>query len=758
MLYQNDPYRRFQTARTCSCPPFTTQNNPLWHSGAGPLAAAILALCALFLAFAFAPWNAQVIAWADELDDGDSQVDGDGETGDDGDQTGEVDVVVPPSSSSNGSSGSKQVDEYGGIIIQLVDSEMEQAEKNGVDLGAREDDLDNFTQGDACFEGMLFEIYDGDGDLVAKMKADELGVVSLPEKKHLPLGTYIVKQNEASAKELGYHADKKWTGKGKKVVIDIPDAEVDAGTCKCEPIRGAIRLNRVDGELYDSMGIEDAAQGKGQLVDAVYQVYNASASTVIVDDIAYKPYDESLEPELAEGDESEDDGKTDEADSEEAEEEIDYDDGIPRNRPIMEITTDEAGIAVTGEEAGPYDKFTGLPWGTYLIKEKKASKGYRKDKRWSVVAEVRGEERFDAQDVARATAIRGGAKLSMVDGETKDGSPQGDASLKGAVFEVVSNNGENSTVFHDGKTYANGEVVLKMTTNKKGVAKTGKTDLPFGKYKLRMCKDKGTKSYAYDKNWSTSVTVKKNGKHATTKKKKPYSAKAVRGGITVKELEAQTNLPIEDVEIAVVNASKSPVMVDGESYAKGQPVLTIISDEDGVAATAKDALPYGTYTLREIVPAEGYELNRDWAPTVEVRKASSLVEADNAFGTLSSDIVQVSEERPRTANTILPFLAAAAALVVVAAIVILSKRHRRKVRNEQDSMSKKMSGKADNAKPAAPPRGMKTTTSNKTYLETAREARQTVSSAKTFEELSRDSYGANLDEMRKSGSHGKRKR
>lgn len=641
-------------------------------------------------------------------------------------------------------------DEVGGLTVQLVDAQMKRAKKEDLDLGKREDELTYYMQGDATFEGMVFEIYDDEGDLVTKITADEMGEASVPDKKLLPLGTYIVKQNAKSAREHGYQENPKWATNGVKVKVNIPDAEADAGKCECEPVRGAIRVNRVDSELFDLSGIEDAAQGKGSLADAVYEVYNASASTVLVNNIPFKPYDESLEPEIV--DESEDESAEDE--SEEEEEIIDYDDGVARNRPIMELVTDEFGVATSGEELGPYDELTGLPWGTYLIKEKKASKGYRKDKRFSVLVEVRGEQRFDAQDVARATAIRGGLKLAMVDGETKDGTPQGDATLKGAVFEVVSANGENSSVVVDGKTYANDEVVLKMTTDKKGIAKCDKKLLPYGKYKVRMCKDKGTESYAYDKKWSTKISVKKNGKRATTKKKKPYSAKVVRGGISVKELEAQSDFPLEDAEIEVVNESKAPVMIGGALYHKGQTVLTMISDENGVAETAKDTLPYGTYSLREVTPSDGYEQNKDWNPTVEIRSQNKLVKPDSVYSTPSSDVVEPSDNRPHAANTILPFVAVGAAIVIIAVLAFVGMRHRRSVRAEQNALSSKMAGvpeRSDAAKSVAS--GMRATKSNKTYIEAAREARQSPpSSTKSYEELSRNAYNASA----KSGKSGKK--
>ena len=711
-------------------------------------AVATLVFAFLLVASSLYSWGNAVSAWADDPDDnannGETQLDiDDPAKTENGTVDDEDDAVV-------------ESDETGGLTVQLVDAQMQKAAKDKKDLGQREDELTYFMQGDATFEGMVFEIFDDDGDFVTKITADEMGEASVPEKKQLPLGTYTVKQNAKSARAHGYKENAKWATNGVKVKVNIPDAEADAGKCECEPVRGAIRLNRVDGELYDTSGIEDLAQGKASLADAVYEVYNASASTVLVNDIAFKPYDESLEPEIADEEESEGEDAEEEDAEEEEEEIIDYDDGIARNRPIMELTTDEFGIATSGEETAPYDELTGLPWGTYLIKEKKASKGYRKDKKWTTLVEVRGEERFDAQDVARATTIHGGLKLAMVDSEMKDGQPQGDATLKGAVFEVVSANGKNSSVIVDGKAYAGDEVIMKITTNKKGVAKCDKKALPYGKYKVRMCKDKGTESYAYDKKWNASISVKKNGKRATTKKKKPYAAKVVRGGISVKELEAQSDFPLEDAEIEVVNVSTAPILVNGEMYYKDQTVLTLITDEDGVAESAKDALPYGTYTLREKTPSDGYEQSKDWSPTVKIRSQHKMVAADNIYSTPSSEVVQPADNQPRVAYTILPFVAVGAAIIIILALAIIGMRHRRSVRAEQNALSNKMLGTPARSEAAKSiPSGMRSTKSNKTYIEAAHEAQQNAPSSKSFDELSR--YANDKTEKKPStGAHARK--
>ena len=54
---------------------------------------------------------------------------------------------------------------------------------------------------------------------------------------------------------------------------------------------------------------------------------------------------------------------------------------------------------------------------------------------------------------------------------------------------------------------------------------------------------------------------------------------------------------MEGAEFTITNLNANPVIVDGETYENGQVVLTLKTDEKGLASTAKDALPYGHYRV-----------------------------------------------------------------------------------------------------------------------------------------------------------------
>ena len=53
------------------------------------------------------------------------------------------------------------------------------------------------------------------------------------------------------------------------------------------------------------------------------------------------------------------------------------------------------------------------------------------------------------------------------------------------------------------------------------------------------------------------------------------------------------------IDFEVVNRSANPVVVGGQTYAVGDVVMTITTDENGHASTGSEALPYGTYEVKE---------------------------------------------------------------------------------------------------------------------------------------------------------------
>ena len=99
----------------------------------------------------------------------------------------------------------------------------------------------------------------------------------------------------------------------------------------------------------------------------------------------------------------------------------------------------------------------------------------------------------------------------------------------------------------------------------------------------------------------------------------------VRGGIDLEKQDSemgatpQGNSSFAGIEFEIINRSTNPVVVGGQTYAVGDIVMTITTDESGHASTGSDVLPYGTYEIRESATNESMLLT--WqGETVTVRQ------------------------------------------------------------------------------------------------------------------------------------------
>ncbi|RDB58148.1 MULTISPECIES: MSCRAMM family protein, partial [Eggerthellaceae] len=146
-----------------------------------------------------------------------------------------------------------------------------------------------------------------------------------------------------------------------------------------------------------------------------------------------------------------------------------------------------------------------------------------------------------------------------------------------------------------------------------GVAQTASDLLPYGTYELRETVP--PEGYLLsDEVWRFEIREDGVVVEATTEQS--IDNQVIRGGVKTAKLDhqSQTSVPqgsasVEGAVFAIKSVSANPVLVDGIVYEPGKDVATITSGADGVAQTASDLLPYGTYELRETVPPEGYLLS-----------------------------------------------------------------------------------------------------------------------------------------------------
>ena len=291
---------------------------------------------------------------------------------------------------------------------------------------------------------------------------------------------------------------------------------------------------------------------------------------------------------------------------------------------VYQVSYQKGGQTVTEEltsdASGNLGTLEGLPLGTVTVKELTAPEGYRLDTEVHTYtvdgSQLVGDTYTLEVDDLTEDVMRGGLSIQKLDSQTGT-TPQGDASLEGIVFEIV-NNSQNAVVVN-GNTAAPGQVAMTITTNAAGVATTGENALPYGDYTVREVSTNESMLKTFDE--EISVTIDSDGEMLE------YEAEneVVRGGIDISKEDSemgstpQGNSSFAGISFEVVNRSTNPVVVGGQTYAVGEVVMTITTDESGHASTGSDVLPYGTYEIRESATNESMLLT--WqGETVTVRQ------------------------------------------------------------------------------------------------------------------------------------------
>ena len=275
---------------------------------------------------------------------------------------------------------------------------------------------------------------------------------------------------------------------------------------------------------------------------------------------------------------------------------------------------------LTSDASGNLGTLEGIPFGTVTVKELSAPEGYRLDTEVHTYtvdgSQLTGDVYELEVDDLTEDVMRGGLTIQKLDSQTGT-TPQGDASLEGISFEIV-NDSQNPVVVN-GNTAAPGQVAMTITTNAAGVATTGENALPYGVYTVREVSTNDSMLQTFME--EISVTIDEDGEMLE------YEAEneVVRGGIDISKEDSemgstpQGNSSFAGISFEIINRSANPVVVGSTTYAVGDVVMTITTDENGHASTGNDVLPYGTYEVRESATNESMLLT--WTgETVQVRQ------------------------------------------------------------------------------------------------------------------------------------------
>lgn len=301
-----------------------------------------------------------------------------------------------------------------------------------------------------------------------------------------------------------------------------------------------------------------------------------------------------------------------------------------------------AVATLTADSNGNTDTIE-LHVGTYYVKETKAPKGFQLDKGvYTLTVKADETSTVKVSDTPKVTDMQ--LELFKIDMENQKGTPQGNASLEGAQF--VWN-------YYDGyytKDNLPSEPTRTWTTQTKAEKSSDGTThyvtrlddshkvsgADFYTQNSTGCLPLGTitveeitppngylleGAYMQANGSEEQITglyvaqITENGELAVLNGSNQYSVsdKVIRGGVKIqkrdletKDVKSQGGATLKDAAFTITSLNENPVLVDGKLYQKNEVVKTIHTGTDGIATTAADTLPYGTYRLEESEAPEGY--------------------------------------------------------------------------------------------------------------------------------------------------------
>ncbi|MCC6094544.1 MAG: VaFE repeat-containing surface-anchored protein, partial [Eubacterium sp.] len=445
-------------------------------------------------------------------------------------------------------------------------------------------------EADGTFAARLADAYKVSGDSFYTMDG----------KTVLPIGTVTVEETKApegylndgvitngSASEYGvYAANTRKEGNGVKLYCGGTMIHENGFSAKDTPVTGGVKIYKRDNET----GRNDP-QGDAVLSGAKFEIISRNGYNVEVG------------------------GKV-----------------FASGEVVKTITTDDKGFAATGMHD--------LPYGDYTVREANggAPTGYLGkgvlSRDFSIVKDGKMVDMTASENSIRNNVKRGGVEIQKVDNDWMKAAAQGDATLAGAKFDIVSRNKE--TVLVGGKEFKNGETVMQIATGSDGKAATGSRDLPYGTYEIHEAAPSA--GYLINGKWSKIFRIRKDGEIISLIAE-PCTEHVIRGGVRMQKKDLELNkaealggASLAGIEFQITNRSKQAVRVGGKDYEPGKAVAFIYTDKDGVAETAADALPYGTYTIQEmasddlgISANDSYLLTDGKAYTFQIREDGKIV-------------------------------------------------------------------------------------------------------------------------------------
>ena len=325
--------------------------------------------------------------------------------------------------------------------------------------------------------------------------------------------------------------------------------------------------------------------------------------------------------------------------------------GIYQGESLIEtLVTDANGYAKSGE----------LEEGNYTVKEISASKGYIVDTQAHNVTVS-----SDATSTAEVTEIPINNPIDLVlqklDKELEASTPQGAASLAGAEFTVKFYTQQSDTdPAADGaepvrtwvlKTGSDGTLKFSEDAVVSGddfyYTSDGSTIcLPFGTVTVQETKAPAG-YFVNDTIFVQKISGTSESETINVYQSSEIPEQIYRGGVQIQkrdletgEAAAQGNATLEGAEFTIITLNENPVIVNGETYENGEAVLTLTTDEDGLASTGADTLPYGHYRVDETKAPEGYLNEGRISLEFDITEDGKIVELTAEDQSISNQVIR----------------------------------------------------------------------------------------------------------------------
>jgi len=447
-----------------------------------------------------------------------------------------------------------------------------------------------------------------------------------------PLGTYVIREVDAPE---GYLVNDV------KLVCHVTEDGTDNLHVKTynESIkgddtikRGGVKLAKIDNDLDEAY-----AQGDATLQGAEFTIYNQSINSVMVG------------------------GKE-----------------IGKGEAALVITTNADGIATSGDHD--------LPYGSYLVKETKPSKGYLLNTEWSRAFRIREDGVIVdlTEDKVREAVIRGGVRIIKRDKELKRSEALGGAHLDGIVMTIKNVSGRDvvvrkdldnktdkvdwkkleskSALFEDGtiKRVPTGKDVGKITIrwNEEKNAYTAETladDLPYGTYTIR--ESKTNESYQRTDKTEHMFTIREDGvivayddnKNEVALTFDDYVYRSDVQGTKIADSTSERFSYVPFKIISVTNGETHVVVTDANGFFSTKDRRSAGDlDEDEDADTARKQNPFDDLLEAEEIKNAALKARKDeilhgvWFGTGEFGNKAAM---NSSFGALPYDSY-ILEEMP----------------------------------------------------------------------------------------------------------------